>query len=185
MGRDSSSLPILRMRPVVDFFTASERSEGPATLVRFPWFTPRILRFAQGCQNQEPVQERLDGKPFCGKNSRSSAVSHLGNPSGVFMTIALVVFHVLISLFLILVVLIQQGKGADLAGAFGGGGSQTAFGARGTTTLLHKVTTVLFILFVITSLSLAVLQTRPRASVIGSQPAAPAVPAPAPSIPAP
>ncbi|HEX6160737.1 MAG TPA: preprotein translocase subunit SecG, partial [Thermoanaerobaculia bacterium] len=47
------------------------------------------------------------------------------------MIYALVTLHVLISLFLILVVLVQQGKGADLAGAFGGGGSQTAFGARG------------------------------------------------------
>jgi preprotein translocase subunit SecG len=90
----------------------------------------------------------------------------------------LVVLHVLISIFLILVVLVQQGKGADLAGAFGGGGSQTAFGARGATTLLHKLTTAFFILFVVTSLSLAVLQARPRASVMGD-PAAPTAPAPA------
>ncbi len=94
------------------------------------------------------------------------------------MTVFLVVFHVLISLFLILVVLLQQGKGADLAGAFGGGGSQTAFGARGATTLLHKLTTAFFILFVITSLSLAILQARPRSSVMsGSAPSAPAAPA--------
>ena len=53
------------------------------------------------------------------------------------MTILLVILHVIISVFLILVVLVQQGKGADLAGAFGGGGSQTAFGARGATTLLQ------------------------------------------------
>ncbi|HEX2062228.1 MAG TPA: preprotein translocase subunit SecG, partial [Thermoanaerobaculia bacterium] len=57
------------------------------------------------------------------------------------MIVLLVILHVIISLFLILVVLVQQGKGADLAGAFGGGGSQTAFGARGATTLLHKLTT--------------------------------------------
>lgn len=57
------------------------------------------------------------------------------------MIIALVILHIIISIFLILVVLVQQGKGADLAGAFGGGGSQTAFGARGATTLLHKLTT--------------------------------------------
>jgi preprotein translocase subunit SecG len=94
------------------------------------------------------------------------------------MTVFLVVLHVLISLFLILVVLLQQGKGADLAGAFGGGGSQTAFGARGATTLLHKLTTAFFILFVITSLSLAILQARPRSSVMsGSAPSAPAAPA--------
>ena len=92
------------------------------------------------------------------------------------LTVSLIVLHVIISVFLILVVLIQQGKGADLAGAFGGGGSQTAFGARGATTLLHKLTTTFFILFVITSMSLAILQARPRGSVMGNAPA-PAAPA--------
>lgn len=94
------------------------------------------------------------------------------------MTVLLVILHVIISLFLILVVLVQQGKGADLAGAFGGGGSQTAFGARGATTLLHKLTTGFFIAFVITSLTLAVLQGRPQGSVMSGTPAA-ATPAPA------
>jgi preprotein translocase subunit SecG len=94
------------------------------------------------------------------------------------LTVFIVVLHVLISLFLILVVLLQQGKGADLAGAFGGGGSQTAFGARGATTLLHKLTTAFFILFVITSLSLAILQARPRSSVMSDgATSAPATPA--------
>ena len=92
------------------------------------------------------------------------------------MIIFLVIVHVLISVFLILVVLVQQGKGADLAGAFGGGGSQTAFGARGATTLLHKLTTGFFIAFVVTSMALAVLQARPRSSVMSGT-AAPAVPA--------
>ena len=93
------------------------------------------------------------------------------------LTITLVVVHVIVSLFLILVVLVQQGKGADLAGAFGGGGSQTAFGARGATTLLHKLTTGFFVAFVVTSMTLAVLQARPRSSVMSGH-TAPAAPAP-------
>ena len=92
------------------------------------------------------------------------------------MITILVVLHVIVSVFLILVVLVQQGKGADLAGAFGGGGSQTAFGARGATTLLHKLTTTFFILFVLTSISLALMQARPRSSIMGKSPA-PAAPA--------
>jgi preprotein translocase subunit SecG len=97
------------------------------------------------------------------------------------MIVFLVILHVVISLFLILVVLVQQGKGADLAGAFGGGGSQTAFGARGATTLLHKLTTGFFIAFVITSMTLALMQARPQGSVMTDAPAssAPAKPAPA------
>src|SRR5256884_9791112 len=92
------------------------------------------------------------------------------------MIVLLVILHIVISLFLILVVLVQQGKGADLAGAFGGGGSQTAFGARGATTLLHKLTTTFFILFVITSMALAGLMGRPPSSGLGNR-AAPTAPA--------
>jgi preprotein translocase subunit SecG len=88
--------------------------------------------------------------------------------------IALVVIYVIVCVFLILVVLLQQGKGADIAGAFGGGGSQTAFGARGATTFLHKMTTGAFVGFVVLSLLLSILEARPRSSVIKTLPASPA-----------
>src|SRR6478672_2247324 len=72
----------------------------------------------------------------------------------------LTIVHVLVCLFLIVVVLLQSGKAADLAGAFGGMGSQTAFGPRGSATLLSKATTGSAILFMITSLSLSIMATR-------------------------
>ncbi len=71
------------------------------------------------------------------------------------MTIVLTIIHIIVSLFLILVVLAQQGKGQDLASAFGGGGSSAAFGARGTATLLSKITTISAVLFMVTSLGLS------------------------------
>jgi preprotein translocase subunit SecG len=80
--------------------------------------------------------------------------------------VALIVLYIFICFFLILVVLVQQGKGADIAGAFGGGGTQTAFGARGATTLLHKLTTGAFIGFIVLSLLLTLMQARSRPSVV-------------------
>jgi preprotein translocase subunit SecG len=65
--------------------------------------------------------------------------------------------HVLVCVFLILVVLLQQGKGADLS-VFGGGSTQTAFGARGATTFLHKLTVASFIIFVLTTLAIGIPQ---------------------------
>ncbi|HME05885.1 MAG TPA: preprotein translocase subunit SecG [Bryobacteraceae bacterium] len=76
------------------------------------------------------------------------------------MTILLTIIHVLVCFFLVVVVLLQSGKAADLAGAFGGMGSQTAFGPRGSATLLSKATTIAAGLFMITSLSLAILATK-------------------------
>ncbi|MHB1960394.1 MAG: preprotein translocase subunit SecG [Acidobacteriaceae bacterium] len=70
------------------------------------------------------------------------------------------VLHVLVCFVLIGIILLQPGKGADLAGAFGGQGSQTAFGPRGTVNVLTKVTTWAAIVFAITSISLTVLVAR-------------------------
>ena len=76
------------------------------------------------------------------------------------MYILLLIVHVIVCLFLIVVVLLQSGKAADLAGAFGGMGSQTAFGPRGSATLLSKATTISAVLFMVTSLSLSILATK-------------------------
>ena len=76
------------------------------------------------------------------------------------MYILLLILHIIVCFFLIIIVLLQSGKAADLAGAFGGMGSQTAFGPRGSATLLSKATTVSAILFMITSLSLSIMATR-------------------------
>ena len=76
------------------------------------------------------------------------------------MLILLTIIHVIVCLFLIGVVLLQSGKAADLAGAFGGMGSQTAFGPRGAATALSQATTVSAILFMVTSLSLSIVAAR-------------------------
>ena len=73
--------------------------------------------------------------------------------------------HIALSLFLILVVLLQQGKGADLS-VFGGGASQAAFGARGAATLLHKLTVVCFVLFIMTTLTINIVQKQGTSSVM-------------------
>ena len=76
------------------------------------------------------------------------------------MALLLQIIHVVVCLLLVLIVLLQSGKGADLAGAFGGGGSQTAFGARGTATFLSKLTTGAAIIFMVTSFTLSLLTTQ-------------------------
>ena len=102
----------------------------------------------------------------------------------------LLIIHILVCVFLILVVLLQSGKAADLAGAFGGGGSQTALGSRGAATFLTKATTISAVLFMITSLSLALMGSRRGGSVLENVPAAAApdskpAATPAPATPAP
>jgi preprotein translocase subunit SecG len=72
----------------------------------------------------------------------------------------LVTLHIIVSLFIVGVVLLQQGKSADLAGAFGGQGSQTAFGPRGAANLLTKLTTYSAIIFMLSSIGLTILLSR-------------------------
>jgi preprotein translocase subunit SecG len=91
---------------------------------------------------------------------------------------------------LMFVILLQQGKGGDIAAAFGGGSSQAAFGARSGATVLSRATTVCAVLFVVGAIVLGILGQRGPGSVVGgarapqapaSAPAAPAAPAPAPA----
>ena len=101
------------------------------------------------------------------------------------MSLAVSIVHVVVSLFLILIVLLQTGKGADIGAAFGGGSSQTLFGSAGPGGFLTKITTGVAIIFMITSIGLASLYSHHTgASVVGEQPrkTAPAPP-PAPPVP--
>ena len=93
-----------------------------------------------------------------------------------------VVLHVIVCLFLVGVVLLQQGRSADLAGAFGGQGSQTAFGPRAAANVLTRLTTWSAVIFMLTSITLTVLYVRTGSghSVLGSGSNAP-VSAPAKS----
>ena len=108
--------------------------------------------------------------------------------------------YVIVCLTLILVVLLQQGKGGSMANAFGGGATQAAFGARSGATVLSRATTVCAVLFVVGALVLGIVGQRGPGSVIGGRapapppaatlppnPAPPAAttPAPAPATPAP
>ncbi|MGC9158125.1 MAG: preprotein translocase subunit SecG [Terracidiphilus sp.] len=93
-----------------------------------------------------------------------------------FFFYVVVVLHIIVCLFLIGVVLLQQGRSADLAGAFGGQGSQTAFGPRAAATVLTRLTTWSAIIFMCTSICLTVLYERSTGShsVLGNSSPAPA-----------
>jgi preprotein translocase subunit SecG len=109
--------------------------------------------------------------------------------------------HIIACLFLIAVVLLQQGKGQDLASAFGGGGTQAAFGPRGSATVLSRATTILAGVFMVTSMGLSLMKPHsssvldqiptaaasPSAAAPAAPPisTAPAVPAGSPAKPAP
>jgi|SRR5688500_3393251 preprotein translocase subunit SecG len=104
------------------------------------------------------------------------------------MYYALVAVYVLVCLVLSLVILLQQGRGGDIASAFGGSSSQAAFGARSGATLLTKATSIAAVLFMLFALTLSVIGQRGTGSVVSGTPApAPATtkPAPAPATPAP
>lgn len=90
-----------------------------------------------------------------------------------------VALHVIVCLFLIGVVLLQQGRSADLAGAFGGQGSQTAFGPRAAANVLTRLTTWSAVIFLLTSVTLTVLYVRSAGShsVLDDTKSAPAAPA--------
>ena len=75
------------------------------------------------------------------------------------MSTILIILHVFVCIALIMIVLFQSGKGADMGAAFGGGSSQTLFGSTGASTFLGKATTVAAIVFMLTSLSLAYMSS--------------------------
>ena len=82
------------------------------------------------------------------------------------MLILLIIIHVIVCLALIMIVLLQTGKGADMGAAFGGGSSQTLFGSTGASTFLSKATTVAAVVFMLTALALAYLSTHKTGSSI-------------------
>ncbi|MBI3990423.1 MAG: preprotein translocase subunit SecG [candidate division NC10 bacterium] len=98
----------------------------------------------------------------------------------------LTILHILVAVTLMLVVLIQHGKGSDIGAAFGGGSSQTVFGGRGAATVLHKITAAAAALFMLSSLALTVLAARRGSSsiILEERPGASA-PAQTPGRPAP
>lgn len=107
------------------------------------------------------------------------------------MVIAIAVIHILASIAMILVVLLQTGRGSEIGAAFGSGASQTLFGSSGTSGFMTKMTTGVVIVFMVTSLLLAYFYSHRQYSIPAtsgatqSGPAAPAAPAPAvPAVPA-
>jgi len=112
------------------------------------------------------------------------------------MIILVTIVHIIVCLFLIIVVLLQSGKSADIAAAFGGMGSQTAFGPRGAATVLSKATTWSAVIFMLTSITLSIFATRAsenngsvlnnvKPSTTNSQPAPANNPASNPTTPTP
>ncbi len=103
------------------------------------------------------------------------------------MTIFLIIIHIIVSIALIMIVLLQTGKGADMGAAFGGGSSQTLFGSTGASTFLSKATTGAAIIFMVTSLGLAWMSSHRTGSesVVTNTPAPVESSAPPATIPPP
>jgi preprotein translocase subunit SecG len=115
-------------------------------------------------------------------------LNHLGSFDSMIILVTIV--HVIVCLFLIVVVLLQSGKAGDISAAFGGQGSQAAFGPRGAATALSKATTISAVLFMLTSVTLsinAIKQGGPKSVLQGVKSAPvktqPATPAPTPASP--
>lgn len=110
------------------------------------------------------------------------------------MTVLFTIIHVIVSVFLIFVILIQSSKGAEMGAAFGGS-SQTIFGSRGAGSLMSKITTISAVVFMVTSLVLAVVATKSNSVIKKTMPLeqktgiplqqGPIQPAPQPQIPQP
>lgn len=102
------------------------------------------------------------------------------------MTLILIAIHIIVCFTLILIVLLQTGKGADMGAAFGAGSSQTVFGSTGASTFLSKSTTIAAIIFMVTSLALAWISGhRTGSSIMMEQPVAPIEsPVPTDTVPA-
>ena len=77
--------------------------------------------------------------------------------------------HIVVCVLLVVIVLLQSGKSADLAGAFGGGGSQSTFGPRGAATFLSKMTTTLAVLFMVTSLTLWIIAAKKAGTILSDK----------------
>ena len=85
------------------------------------------------------------------------------------MSTFILIIHIIVCITLIIAILLQSGKSADLAGAFGGSGSQSVFGPRGAATILAKLATICAILFMITSLGLWILSAQGERSVVSGE----------------
>lgn len=94
------------------------------------------------------------------------------------MSTFVIVIHVIVAVALILIVLLQTGKGADMGAAFGGGSSQTLFGSTGVSTFLSRLTTIAAIVFMLTSLGLAYLSGHRSSKSVMSEVTVPAAPQP-------